>query len=65
MNDTVNILKKLIDEKAISFMKSKENEYNRMYEVFVKMHPSHCIIGVDLAKNADRYASLTMSKAEI
>lgn len=51
--NNIEILKKLIDDDAISFIRANEKEYEAQYHMFVKFNTPY-VIGIDLSNGKDK-----------
>ncbi len=60
----IEILKKLVDDNAISFINANEKEYNKLYNEFIRMNGKPYIIGIDLASGPDRTVHSPHSKQQ-
>lgn len=62
--DRIEILKKLVDDKAIEFINANEKEYKEQYDEFIKINGKPYVIGIDLANGPDQTAYAPLSKHE-
>lgn len=54
--DNIKLLRKLIDEDAITFLKSNEKNYDNQFNSFINMNRQEHVYGVDLSEGEDMTA---------
>lgn len=49
----VGLLKQLVDDNAIEYIRKKNSEYDKLFDNFIKTFKGGYIIGIDLASGDD------------